>query len=83
MTDINQAAAKKILDQWLADQKISITDFSKALDYHYTWAWSLVRGKAPLRSEFIGRMLAAYGPEAAQLINDALNGAAESQPKEA
>ncbi len=73
MTDI-QIRAKKILDQWLSDQNVTLSEFSKSMGYQYAYAWTLVRGKAMLSDDFIGRMLKTYGPEAAQLISDALNG---------
>ncbi|MCW5876494.1 MAG: hypothetical protein KIS85_06385 [Anaerolineales bacterium] len=44
------------------------------MDYAYSHAWSLVRGRGRLSAEVVGRLLAAYGPEVAQLVSDALQG---------
>jgi hypothetical protein len=74
-------AAKDALIKWAEDKGISPTDFHKATGYTYQHAWNLLRGKEYPGQETVGRMLAAYGPEAAQLISDALNGTAEGQTK--
>ncbi len=69
-----QIAAKEALRLWLGAEGVTLKRFALAMDYTYPHAWSLVRGQANLSDEFVGRLLAAYGPAPAQLVSDALQG---------
>lgn len=68
----SQHNAKQAVEAWLEAQNVSLGEFAKAMDYTYAHAWALVRGQANLSDEFVGRLLAAYGAEAAEPISAAL-----------
>ncbi len=54
---------KRGLNQWVT-ANTSLTDFASAMGYRYQNAWGLLRGKAPVTVEAVGRFALAYGPAA-------------------
>src|SRR3989304_8205038 len=71
-----RAAAKAVLIAWAREREITPSIFSKAMGYSYSHAWQLLSENMTVYPtlDLIGRMLAAYGAEEAQLISDSLNG---------
>lgn len=54
---------KKGMNAW-ATANVSLTEFADAMGYRYQNAWGILRGKAPVTVEAVGRFALAYGPAA-------------------
>jgi len=68
----SQESAKDLLNDWLEEQDISITQFAEDMGYTYSYAWNLLRGNRPIVVETLGRLVKAYGSELSGIVCDAL-----------
>ena len=56
------------LQMWAIQHRISPASFAKATGFSYNHAYQLLRGKAKVTFEVLGRMLAAYEPADVQAL---------------
>lgn len=54
---------KRGMNAWV-NANTTISDFARDLNYQYQNAWTILRGKAPVTVESVGRFALAYGPAA-------------------
>jgi hypothetical protein len=61
---------KTALAVWAQKHGIRPVDFARATGYTPSYGWSLLRGQAEMTPEALGRIILAYGTEAAgELVN--------------
>jgi len=63
MADAVKFDLKRGMNAWVI-KNTTLTDFANTLGYQYQNAWGLLRGKAPVTVETVGRFALAYGPAA-------------------
>ena len=69
---VDPITPKQVLVQWTEEHGIGITDFANRMGYTYTYAWQLLRGKAEIKSDLLGRMVLAFGAESVREIATAM-----------
>lgn len=56
------------LSNWAVEAQIRPVDFAKKMGYSPAYAWSLLRGKAPVTEIMLGRLALKYGMEAVKTV---------------
>lgn len=65
---VDSELLKERLRNWADRNGIRPADFAKKMGYSYNHAFQLLRGNADVTPEMIGRLVLAYGPQAAAEI---------------
>jgi hypothetical protein len=61
MVEIDRIRMKAALAKWVKKHNITIVSFSEKMEYTYTHAWGVLRGKLEFTTETFGRFVLAYG----------------------
>lgn len=61
MSENNPNDLKMALAQWARHNKIRPVDFARRMNYSAAYGWSLLRGRAEMTPEALGRFALAYG----------------------
>jgi len=64
-------SAKKALQNWAADNGITPAAFAEKTGFSYQHAWNLLKGSTSPTDATLGRIVMAYGAEAAKKIASA------------
>lgn len=67
---IKQRSLKDGLVAWAKNNEIKAATFASKMEYSYSHAWSLLRGKRDFTPEALGRFVLSYGTGQAQELLD-------------